>query len=274
MTDDSFRSRLLAGDPLLGSFLTWPVQGLPEVLALASFDFVVLDSEHGFFSVESIEAMVRASDGAGLPSIVRVPSCPAAEVGRSLDAGAAGILFPRAESAATVRLGVESAKYPPAGKRGLGGARANRYGTLPLDTYVRDANASTSVVVQIETAGALADLDGICRIAEVDVLYVGPNDLTQALGVPGKYADPGYQRELGRIAQAARAAGKAAGIMLARADQIPPLREMGYSFFTMSDRTLILESARKWRAALRESGMPESSVVSSSSSVRQPKTDN
>lgn len=250
MVDGSFRSRIRSGDPLLGCFLTWPVQGLPEVLALAKFDFIVIDSEHGFFSVESIENMVRASDGAGLPSIVRVPSCPAAEVGRSLDAGAAGILYPRANGSDMVRQGVEAAKYPPAGRRGLGGARANRYGTVPLDAFVKEANASTSVVVQIETAGALADLDAICAIEEVDVLYVGPNDLTSALGIPGKYSDPRYQGELARIAKRTRSAGKAAGIMLARADQIPSLREMGYSFFTMSDRALILESARSWRSAL------------------------
>ena len=217
----NFRERVLSGKPLLGTFLTWPVQGLPEVLALAKFDFVVLDSEHGFFSIESIENMVRASDGAGLPSIVRVPSCPAAEVSRSLDAGAAGILYPRSESAAMVRQGLEAAKY-----------------------------ASTVIVVQIETKGALAELDAIAGTDGVDVLYVGPNDLSFALGVPGQYTDATYQSELARIAKTARGAGKTAGIMLARADQIPPLLEMGYRFFTMSDRTLFLESARSWRAAL------------------------
>jgi 2-keto-3-deoxy-L-rhamnonate aldolase RhmA len=250
MIENGFRSRILSGQPLLGCFLTWPVQGLPEVLALAKFDFVVLDAEHGFFSIESIESMVRASDGAGLPSIVRVPSCPAAEVGRSLDAGAAGILYPRGESAAMIRQGVEAAKYAPDGKRGLGGVRANHYGTIPLDGYVREANGSTIVIAQIETAGALAELEAIARLDGVDVLYVGPNDLTSALGIPGRYTDPAYQRELARIATVARAAGKTPGIMLARADQIPPLREMGYRFFTMSDRALILESARAWRAAL------------------------
>jgi len=91
-TEVGFRKRVLSGDPLLGCFLTWPVQGLPEVLGLAQFDFVVLDAEHGFFTIESIESMVRASDVSELPAVVRVPSCPAAEVGRSLDAGAAGIL--------------------------------------------------------------------------------------------------------------------------------------------------------------------------------------
>ena len=256
MSNASFRSRVLSGEPLLGCFLTWSVQGVPEILSLAKFDFIVIDAEHGFFSIESIESMIRASDGAGLPAIVRVPSCPAAEVGRSLDAGASGILYPRAESADVVRLGLEAAKYPPQGKRGLAGVRANRYGTVPLDRAVREANTSTLIVVQIETAGALADLDAISRVEGADVLFVGPNDLTQALGIPGQYADPGYRRELARIADAARAAGKTAGIMLGKADQIPALRDMGYRFFTMSDRALMFESARAWRAALTKDGAP------------------
>src|SRR5207249_421296 len=231
-------------------FLTWPTAGVAELLALAGFDFLVLDAEHGFFSIESVEAMVIAADGAGIPAIVRVPSCAAAEVGRSLDAGAAGILFPRGDMCATVRGAIGSAKYPPEGKRGLGGVRANRYGTVPLDRFVRDANASTLVVVQVETAGALAELPQIAAEPGLDVLYVGPNDLTQALGVPGRYADPRYREALGKIAGQAKASRKTAGIMLGRADQIPGLHDLGYTFFTTSDRTLVLESARAWREAL------------------------
>ncbi|MCA1581386.1 MAG: hypothetical protein LC796_08315 [Acidobacteria bacterium] len=252
MTDSSFRSRVLSGEPVLGCFLTWPVPGVAEVLALARFDFIVLDAEHGFFSVESIESMVRACDSVRLPSIVRVPSCPAAETGRSLDAGATGVLFPRAENVESARTAVETAKYSPVGKRGLAGVRANRYGTLPLDEFVVSANASTMVVVQIETAGALNDVDSIAQVEGCDVLYVGPNDLTSALGIPGKYTDSRYRQGLRRVAEVARQAGKAAGIMLARTDQIPSLQDMGYSFFTMSDRGLLLDSARLWRAALPE----------------------
>lgn len=223
---------------------------MAELLSLAGFDFAVLDAEHGFFSIESIEALVIAADGAAIPAIVRVPSCTAAEVGRSLDAGAAGILFPRGDGCATVRGAIESAKYPPAGKRGLGGVRANRYGAVPLDRFVQEANEQTLVVAQIETAGALAELREIAAEPGLDVLYVGPNDLTQALGVPGQYGDPRYREALAKIAGEARSTGKAAGIMLGRADQIPALRELGYTFFTTSDRTLVLEAARSWRAAL------------------------
>src|SRR5262252_11089008 len=114
--NSSFRARIGSGQPLLGCFLTWPTEGVAEVLALAGFDFLVLDAEHGFFSIESIERMVIAADAAGIPAIVRVPSCAAAEVGRSLDAGATGILFPRGDGVSTIRAAIESAKYPPRGK--------------------------------------------------------------------------------------------------------------------------------------------------------------
>ncbi len=227
---------------------------MAELLALAGFDFLVLDAEHGFFSIESIEAMVIAADGAGISAIVRVPSCQAAEVGRSLDAGAAGILFPRGDGCAAVRGAIQSAKFPPEGKRGLGGVRANRYGTQPLDRFVKESNERTVIVAQIETAGALAELAEIAAEPGLDVLYVGPNDLTQALGVPGQYGDPRYREALARIAGQAKTAGKTAGIMLGRADQIPGLRELGYRFFTTSDRSLVLESARNWTQALKHEG--------------------
>jgi len=245
-----------AHDPLLGCFLTWPTAGVAELLALAGFDFLVLDAEHGFFSIESIEAMVIAADGAGIPAIVRVPSCTAAEVGRSLDAGAAGILFPRGDGCAAVKGAIESAKFPPEGRRGLGGVRANLYGSVPLDRFVKESNARTVMVAQIETAGALAELREIAAEPGLDVLYVGPNDLTQALGVPGQYGDPRYREALGAIARQAKTTGKTAGIMLGHADQIPALLEAGYRFFTMSDRTLVLESAKSWRAAIsRDTGL-------------------
>jgi len=248
---DGFRSRVLARDALLGAFLTWPVEGPLELIGLAGFHFVVLDTEHGFFNPESVERMVRAAEGADLPVIVRVPNCLAsADAGRALDAGACGTLFPRADSDATVRAAVESVKYAPAGKRGLAGVRANRYGGVPFDHWVLEANEGTMVFVQIETAGALNAVEKIAAEKWVDLLFVGPNDLSQALGVPGHYDDPRYRAAIERVGVVARDHGKAAGIMLRTADQMPGLRALGYTVFTTSDRTLLTESARAWRAAV------------------------
>lgn len=251
MTERSFRARVLAREPLLGCFLTWPTEGVVELLALANFDFVVLDTEHGYFNPESVERMVRAAEGAPIPVIVRVPGClAAADAGRALDAGACGVLFPRAESDAPVRAALESVKYAPVGKRGLAGVRANRYGAVPFDRWVVDANEGSTVFVQIETAGALNALEPISAEKWVDLLFVGPNDLSQALGVPGHYDEPRYRAAVERVGAVSREHGKAAGIMLRAAAEIPALREQGYTVFTTSDRALFSPSARAWRAAL------------------------
>ena len=251
MTERSFRARILAREPLLGAFLTWPTEGVLELLALAGFDFAVVDTEHGYFNPESVERMVRAAEGAPLPVIVRVPSClAAADTGRALDAGACGVLFPRAESDAPVRAAVESVKYAPVGKRGLAGVRANRYGGVPFDHWVVEANEGSTVFVQIETAGALNALEPIAAEKWLDLLFVGPNDLSQALGVPGHYEEPRYRAAVERVGAVARAHGKGAGIMLRSPDEIPTLAAQGYHVFTTSDRSLFTQSARAWRTAL------------------------
>jgi 2-keto-3-deoxy-L-rhamnonate aldolase RhmA len=249
-TRASLRSRVRAGESLLGCFLTWPSPGVAELLALAGFDFLVLDCEHGFFSIESVEAMVIACDAAGIPAVVRAPSATSDQVGRYLDAGAAGTLFPRIDGVESAHGAIGNVKFAPLGRRGLGGVRANRYGGMALDRFVAEQNEQTLVALQIETPGALAELDGIAALAPVDVLYVGPNDLSQALGIPGNYQDSRYAQAVERVAAAGASGGRAAGIMLRSRDQIPGLAKLGYRFFTMSDRALVSESARAWRAAL------------------------
>jgi len=247
----SLRSRIRAGERLLGCFLTWPTAGMAEILGLAGFDFLVIDVEHGFHDVESIENLVRATDVAGIPAIVRPPRSDSDVVSRSLDAGAAGVLLPRVDGEASARAAVENVKFPPEGRRGLGGVRANRYGTQPLAEFVRESNEKTVVAVQIETPGALDEVDAIAALPGVDILFVGPNDLSQALGIPGKTDDRRYLDALSRVAQAAAEHRKASGIMLARREQVRALAETGYRFFTTSDRSLMLESARAWRGALQ-----------------------
>lgn len=249
----SFRARARAGGPLLGTFLTWPVPGVVELAALAGFDFVVVDVEHGFFSIESVAVMVVACDAAGIAAIVRAPTAVSEHLGRYLDAGAAGTLLPRVEGVAMARAAIEALKFAPEGKRGLGGVRANRYATEPLPEFVRRSNEETLVAVQIEREGALAELPAIADEPAVDVLFVGPNDLSQALGAPGDTSSERYRKALGRVASEAARAGKAAGIMVGNREQLPALQDLGYRFFTTSDRALVLESARKWRDALRDS---------------------
>jgi 2-keto-3-deoxy-L-rhamnonate aldolase RhmA len=222
-----------------------------ELAAIAGFDFVVIDCEHGFFSIESVATLAAAADGAGIAAIVRAPSADSNEVGRYLDAGAAGTLLPRVEGVAPARAAIAALKFAPRGARGLGGVRANRYATAPLGEFVRRSNEETLVAVQIERQGALRDLSAIADEPDVDVLFVGPNDLSQALGAPGDTSSDAYRAALGRVASEATRAGKAAGIMVGRREDVPSLAALGYRFFTTSDRALVLESARRWREAVR-----------------------
>jgi len=244
------RERVRANEALLGCFVTWPVGGFAELAAIAGFDFLVLDVEHGFFSIESVEVMVRAADAAGIAAVVRAPSAGSDQVGRYLDAGAAGTLFPRIDGARSARTALANVKFAPEGIRGLGGVRANRYGAAPLDRFVAEQNENTLVAIQIENVGALEELPEIAALPGVDVLFVGPNDLSQALGLPGQYEDPRYAAATASVAVEAAKSGKAAGIMLRARDQIPGLADLGYRFFTTSDRALTLEAGRTWRNAL------------------------
>ena len=244
------RARARRGETLLGCFLTWPSSGVVELAALAGLDFVVVDVEHGFFSIEAVASTVVACDAARIAAVVRAPSAVSEQMSRYLDAGAAGVLLPRVEGAAMAGTALETLKFAPEGKRGLGGVRANLYATAPLSDFVRRANEETLVAVQIEREGALAELPEIARLEGVDVLFVGPNDLSQALGAPGNTASEPYRKAIGRVASEATRAGKAGGIMVGNREQIPDLRELGYRVFTTSDRALVLESARRWREAL------------------------
>ena len=245
----SLRARARAGETLLGCFLTWPVAGVVELAALAGFDFVLIDVEHGFFSIESVASTILACDSAGIAPLVRPPSALSDQVGRYLDAGAAGTLLPRVESVAMARSAIEALKFAPLGRRGLGGVRANRYATEPLADFVTRANDETLVAVQIEREGALAELSSLADEPAVDVLFVGPNDLSQALGEPGETTSKRFSAEVARVASEAARARKAAGIMVGHREDIPRLADLGYRIFTTSDRALVLESGRRWRDA-------------------------
>src|SRR5512142_543879 len=120
-TKTNLRVRIRSGGKLLGCFLTWPVGGAVELLGLAGFDFAVVDVEHGFHGIESVENLVRAADVAGIGAIVRPPRFDSDVANRALDAGAAGVLVPRADGSAAAKTAVDIVKFAPDGRRGLGG---------------------------------------------------------------------------------------------------------------------------------------------------------
>jgi 2-dehydro-3-deoxyglucarate aldolase/4-hydroxy-2-oxoheptanedioate aldolase len=179
---------------------------LIEIIGLhGGYDAVWLDQEHAGLSVEQIEHACRAARLAGLDSFVRLAPTDYATVMRPLEAGAGGVMAAQVRGARQAEDVVRWALFHPAGLRGYNGTGVDgRYGTLPPAEYMPRANADTFVAIQIEHADAVEDVERIAALKGVDVLFVGPADLSQSMGIPGEWEHPRLWQAYERVASAAR----------------------------------------------------------------------
>ncbi len=178
------------------------------------FDAVWLDQEHAGLSTAQLEEGARAARLAGLDSFVRLAPTDYARVMQSLEAGAGGVMAAQVRSARQAEEVVRWAKFHPRGLRGVNGTGVDgRYGTVPLVEYMRRANAETFVAIQIEHKDAVEEVEQIAALADVDVLFVGPADLGQSMGLTGEWDHPRIWQAIERVAKAARAANVAWAIL-------------------------------------------------------------
>ena len=176
------------------------------------FDALWLDFEHAGLTMKEIELATMAARAYGMDHFVRLPATDYATVMRPLEAGAGGLMLSMVRSAAEAEQAVRWAKFWPRGERGLnGGNRDGRFGLTPLAEYTARANAETFIGVQIETAGALESLKDIAAIPDVDLLFVGPSDLSQVLGVTGDFENPKCLGAIENLARVCADAKKAVG---------------------------------------------------------------
>ena len=183
-----------------------------EICAGAGFDWLLIDGEHVPHDAHSVLAQLRAI--AAYPqtqAVARVPSSDPVLIKQYLDLGVQTLLVPMVESAAQAANVVRACRYPPAGNRGVGGARAARWGRFP--NYLHEANDQIAVIVQVETRGGLAELDAIAGTEGVDGVFIGPADLAASLGQLGQPGHPDVQAATLAAFERIRAAGKAPGIL-------------------------------------------------------------
>jgi 2-keto-3-deoxy-L-rhamnonate aldolase RhmA len=229
MTD--FRSRVLAGETLIGSFSDLGSPLAAELLGRAGMDWTVLDLEHGAATEADLLALLYAVGTTSMAPIVRPQSAERLRVGRALDLGAAGIMLPQLQSIEQVREAVSFLRYPPVGARGVAlRTRGAGLGALTHENVARVVNERIVGIVQIESVGAVAAADEIAALDEVDVLFAGPADLSHALGVPGRFDDPVYLEALRTVVAATERHGKAAGILLYDPAALEPHLELGFRF--------------------------------------------
>lgn len=253
-TSSSFRARVLAGAPLVGTFLNLGSPVTAEICARAGFDWVLIDLEHGSGSQADLLGQLQAVGATGCAPLVRVELTARTPVSRALDPGAAGIMFPRIESAAGAREAVAFLRFPPDGVRGVAAQnRAGNFGSIPLPGLAAIDDDLVGVV-QVETLGALRELDEIAATDGVDVLFVGPGDLSYALGIPGRLDDPRYVEALEAVVAAAARHGCAAGVLVRDTAEAERHLALGYTFIGIgSDSGLVMSGARATVGGFRSS---------------------
>ena len=184
-----FRQRISEG-PVFGPFSKTSDPAIVETLGYAGFDFIILDMEHGPNGAETVQDLIRAAQLSQMAPIVRIPSGDYEMIGKALDVGAAGVQVPQISCAEDVRAAIEHAKFAPLGMRGVCRyVRAAEYSSMNKTDYFRRANEAL-LIIQIEGQAALDHLDEILAVDGIDIVFVGPYDLSQSLGVPGEVEHP------------------------------------------------------------------------------------
>jgi 2-keto-3-deoxy-L-rhamnonate aldolase RhmA len=185
-----------------------------KVAARAGLDFVMLDMEHGGYTMETVADMASVARGVGVGCLVRVPELAKSFVSRALDAGCDGLMVPMVSDVKQARALAAWAKYPPVGGRGLGsiGEHTSYQSVSDPESFFEDANTDTLCIAQIETVSAIDQIDEIAAVDGIDALLIGPNDLAISYGVAGKLDSPVIAEAVGKVASAARKHTKIFGL--------------------------------------------------------------
>ena len=253
MRKNPVKEKLRSGQAVVGVFCNLPSPAAVEMVGILGYDFAIIDAEHGPMDVEACEHMVRAADAADIVPVVRVALNIQQNILRYLDAGALGVQIPMVNTREETEMVVASTKYPPQGRRGLAATRASGYGAgISLPEYVRMANEETLVVVQVETREALANVEEIAAVDLVDVVFLGPTDLSAALGHPGQPTHPEVMAAIEVAGKTILEAGKAVGTIANNLDAYKHWRGLGFQYLCTGLTVLITQAGQAHLQALKE----------------------
>ncbi len=248
------RRALAEGRAVLGTMVAEIRQpAIMQLLVNGGFDFAIIDNEHGPFNIETIADLSRTAVALGITPIVRVPDIAYPYIAQALDAGAQGIMAPRIYTAAQTKQVVDTVKYPPVGQRGSAMSRGQttfRGGNVI--EMMEEANQESLVIIQVETAAALESIDEIVSVPGVDVAFIGPNDLSIALGVPGQTTSSVLVDAIERVMDACVRHGVTAAIQMNDMKLALHWAEQGFRMMSYSAETgLLISAALTATASLR-----------------------
>ena len=213
MKPNRMKARIKAGVPAFGVSIMIPSPQLVEIVGRLGYDWVLIDCEHGNINLETAEHLALAAEASGITPIARPKSNRADDILQLMDRGIQGVQVPHVNTAEDAQRAVNAVKYHPMGTRGLGGGtRAAEYGlTQTVDEYIEATNDETLVCVQLEDAEAIKNVDEILEVKNIDVFFIGHNDLSQSMGYPGNPKEPVVAEAINSTFEKIRAAGKASG---------------------------------------------------------------
>lgn len=239
------KHRLAQGHPSVGSWLLTPSCVAAEAMSYAGFDWVVIDTEHGAVNPESVENIIRTIERTDVVPMVRVAWNDPVLIKLALDRGAMGIVVPWVSTREEAERAISACMFPPKGLRGIGGGRTTMYGQ-DGGGYMREANDNIIVIVQIETAQAVENIDDILSVEGVGAAFVGPADLSASLGIPGRLDDDIFEQAVSQVLASGKKQGVPTGMYLASPEAVARRIRQGWQLMALAnDLDHMLNGARQ-----------------------------
>ncbi|MEZ0341298.1 HpcH/HpaI aldolase/citrate lyase family protein [Mycobacterium sp. pV006] len=250
---------LLRGDRLVLclALLNSRTPDVPAIAAVSGYDAIYVDLEHTTTSLETAGMLCASALGAGITGLVRVPSADPSLIARVLDSGAGGVIVPHVDSAEDARAVVDAARFPPFGRRSISGPNAlSGYQTRPAPELTSLLESRTVVAVMVESPAAVADVEAIAAVEGVDMILLGPSDLTAEMGIHGDYENEHFQNAVKSVAAACRNHGVALGVAgIKSLDLLERFVDLGLRFISAgTDVGMMTEAATTRAQALRALG--------------------
>jgi len=233
MSTNILNDKLLKGDTVYGPFCKIQDPAIVEIAALSGFDFVIIDMEHGPYSIESAQNMIRAAEARGITPVVRVTENNETLILRTLDIGAKCIQVPQICTKADADKLVKATKFYPKGERGMCRyVRAAEYTNISAADHFGKANNDITTIIHIEGMEGINNLEEIVSVEGVDVIFLGPYDLSQSCGVPGQVNDPKVVDAMKGAVETAKKYGKFVGTFTESPEKAKMWKDIGVQYIS------------------------------------------
>lgn len=252
--ENKVKSMLRNGKKVVGTFVKMNDPASVEIFGLLGFDFIVVDNEHVAMNKDDIFNLIRGAEVTGIVPIVRVGNNTSIEVLQALDAGALGVQVPNIDTKKDIIKLIKNAKYAPLGNRGFSPSnRSAAYGIIDKEKYVKQANENTLIVCHCESGTSVNNLDEILLEEELDVIFIGPMDLSQSLGIIGQVNHPRLLKNVDKIIKKVLAMNKVVGMVAPNAKKAKELLEKGVQYIVISsDQGMLVSMGREYIKEIRE----------------------